>query len=433
MLCVVLALLPFLQTQAQIYADISLSQGGTSLGSFRILLEHEKAPRTVANFVGLAMGTRAWLDPQNGAVQENKPYYDGLIFHRLIHSFVLQGGDPLGTGTGGPGYIFQDEFDDSLRHSGRYVLSMANSGVNSNGSQFFITFAAATHLDDQHSVFGTVINDATHPNSRALIDSLSSSTNFPTDSNSRPLTPLVMDSVVISGPDLAGFDVNDPAHKLPMVSRHGKRIESRAGADVIVWDRKDRTESPLRVSGNLSSWSLAGNILNMGDLNDAELNVTSVVNAGSTFFSYPVIDYSHTPQLPENIFELGDQVALEMDGGTLTVTFNGAGGGSWVFAPTSGANQSGVVTSAGVPNGSQLLAIPLLGTFVNGSASYARALSAREITIFLDAPVGPYQISALQPSLSFHSDTAGWYRGPVNSNLTLPEPFKGRFTWTPAP
>jgi len=140
---------------AQIYADFNVSRGGTSLGTFRVLLEHTKAPRTCANFIGLASGQRPWVDVTNGAVRTNKPYYNGLTFHRLIHNFVIQGGSPNGQGTDGPGYTILDEYEPTLRHSSHYVLSMAKSGFpNTGGSQFFITLAATPSLNDKHSVFG---------------------------------------------------------------------------------------------------------------------------------------------------------------------------------------------------------------------------------------------------------------------------------------
>ena len=327
--------------RAQIYADVSVSHDGNALGVFRIDLHHETAPRTVANFVGLATGERAWVDPETGAVMEDTPYYDGLLFHRLIHSFVIQGGDPLGTGGGGPGYVFQDEFNPSLRHDGRYVVSMANSGVNSNGSQFFITLAAAGNLDDLHSVFGTVIDDATHPNGRAIIDGFTSTTNFPTDAADRPLAPIVIESVVVSGPDLAGFDIDDPALGLPAVERRWMRLESREEGDFLIWNGKDRVEGPLRFSGDLQGWSLGGYVLTMGGESEVEVEVTALVGPGTTFFSFPAVDYSHTPDLPPNIFQAGDAVALETGGGTLTVTFDGAGGGTWLFEENGGRNHLG--------------------------------------------------------------------------------------------
>ncbi len=122
----------------------------TSRGTMYLQLEFEKAPLTVANFVGLVEGTIAFQNREPG------PYFDGLTFHRVEPGFVVQGGDPMGDGTGGPGYQFPDELNGELRHEGSGVLSMANSGPNTNGSQFFITLDAAPHLDNRHTVFGHV-------------------------------------------------------------------------------------------------------------------------------------------------------------------------------------------------------------------------------------------------------------------------------------
>ena len=117
----------------------------TSEGSFKVKLHADEVPNTVDNFVQLAEGTKT-----------GKPFYDGTIFHRVIPNFMIQGGDPEGTGRGGPGYRFADEFHPSLRHSKPGILSMANAGPNTNGSQFFITVAATSWLDNKHSVFGEV-------------------------------------------------------------------------------------------------------------------------------------------------------------------------------------------------------------------------------------------------------------------------------------
>ena len=127
----------------------------TSEGNFTIRLFDAEAPNTVANFVGLAEGTKEWTDPRTGK-KVKQPYYDGIIFHRVIDGFMIQGGDPLGKGIGGPGYEFADEFHPNLRHSKEGMLSMANRGPNTNGGQFFITLAPTPHLNNRHSVFGEV-------------------------------------------------------------------------------------------------------------------------------------------------------------------------------------------------------------------------------------------------------------------------------------
>jgi peptidyl-prolyl cis-trans isomerase A (cyclophilin A) len=160
----------------------------TSEGSFTIRLFAEEAPKTVANFVGLAEGTREFTDPKTRQTAK-RPFYDGLIFHRVIDGFMIQGGDPLGSGTGGPGYQFADEFSPKLRHRGAGTLSMANAGPNSNGSQFFITLAATPWLDDRHSVFGEVVDG---------LDVVKKIGKTPTrQPGDRPVVPVTIESVRI--------------------------------------------------------------------------------------------------------------------------------------------------------------------------------------------------------------------------------------------
>ena len=134
-------------------ADGLYARFQTTKGTITLKLEFEKTPLTVANFVGLAEGTKKF---EAQGREAGKPYYDGLGFHRVIADFMIQGGCPLGTGTGGPGYRFVDEIDPTLKHVGPGILSMANSGPNTNGSQFFVTLAPCPFLDGKHTVFGRI-------------------------------------------------------------------------------------------------------------------------------------------------------------------------------------------------------------------------------------------------------------------------------------
>ena len=160
----------------------------TSEGSFTVRLFEDEAPATVANFVGLAEGTKEWTDPKSGQ-KVKQPYYNGLVFHRVIEGFMIQGGDPLGTGTGGPGYKFADEFSPKARHGKAGILSMANSGPNTNGGQFFITLAPTPWLDNKHSVFGEVIDG---------LDVVKKIGSTPTSKpGDRPVKPITVQSVTI--------------------------------------------------------------------------------------------------------------------------------------------------------------------------------------------------------------------------------------------
>jgi len=160
----------------------------TSEGDVHIHLFEAKAPRTVANFVALAHGNIEWEDPNDGTTT-SRPLYDQTVFHRVIPSFMIQGGDPLGQGTGGPGYRFSDEFHATLRHHKPGVLSMANSGPNSNGSQFFITEVATPWLDNKHSVFGEVVEG---------MDVVKAIARVPTNPvNNRPQQDVVLENILV--------------------------------------------------------------------------------------------------------------------------------------------------------------------------------------------------------------------------------------------
>ena len=160
----------------------------TSEGNFKVRLFDKEAPNTVANFTGLAEGTKEWKDPATGE-KRKAPFYNGIIFHRVINGFMIQGGDPLGQGTGGPGYNFADEFHPNARHSKAGILSMANRGPNTNGGQFFITLVATPWLDNKHSVFGEVVQGMD------VVEKIGRSpTSKPGD---RPVKPITIQSVSI--------------------------------------------------------------------------------------------------------------------------------------------------------------------------------------------------------------------------------------------
>ena len=161
----------------------------TNHGDITVDLFANQAPKTVDNFVGLATGTKDYADPETGQ-QTRGRLYDGLGFHRIIDGFMIQGGDPLGTGTGGPGYEFGDEFHPDLTFSKPYLLAMANAGPGTNGSQFFITVTPTPHLNRRHTIFGEV----TDPASQRVVDEIAS---LRTGRMDRPVEPVVMDSVEI--------------------------------------------------------------------------------------------------------------------------------------------------------------------------------------------------------------------------------------------
>jgi peptidyl-prolyl cis-trans isomerase A (cyclophilin A) len=167
----------------------------TNQGTVKVRLFPDHAPKTVRNFVDLAEGNRDWTDPRTRQATRDR-LYDGTIFHRVIPKFMIQGGDPLGTGTGDPGYRFADEFHPDLRFDRPYLLAMANAGPGTNGSQFFITVAPTPHLNGKHTIFGEVIEGSD------VVDRIS---NVQTGRNDRPVSDVVVESVEIEhAPGSAG-------------------------------------------------------------------------------------------------------------------------------------------------------------------------------------------------------------------------------------
>ncbi|MBH1934722.1 peptidylprolyl isomerase [Streptomyces sp. AV19] len=167
----------------QLYATLKTNRGDIEV---RLLPDH--APKTVKNFVGLAKGEREWVNPETGERTADK-LYDGTVFHRVIEGFMIQGGDPLGNGTGGPGYQFKDEFHPDLAFNRPYLLAMANAGPGTNGSQFFITVSPTTWLTGKHTIFGEVTTEA----GKKVVDAIASTETR----NDRPVHDVVIESVVI--------------------------------------------------------------------------------------------------------------------------------------------------------------------------------------------------------------------------------------------
>ena len=169
--------------------NLSTATLHTSEGDIKIELFPNHAPKTVANFVELASGKREWVDPISGE-KTSKPLYDGTVFHRVIAGFMIQGGDPMGTGMGGPGYNFADEFHGELVFDKPYLLAMANAGPNTNGSQFFITVAPTTWLNRKHTIFGEVKDEA----SKKVVDKIAT---VKTGAQDKPVQAVKIQSVTI--------------------------------------------------------------------------------------------------------------------------------------------------------------------------------------------------------------------------------------------
>jgi peptidyl-prolyl cis-trans isomerase A (cyclophilin A) len=392
---------------AQIYADFNVRQGSTPLGTFRVLLEHTKAPRTCANFIGLASGKRPWIDLKNGAVRTNKPFYDGITFHRLIHNFVIQTGSPNGIGNDGPGYSVLDEYHPDLNHSQQYVVSMAKTAnPSTGGSQFFITLAPTPNLDNKHSVFGKVISGT------SVIDGFKNPTAFPTGANDVPLTPIVIESVVISGPSYEAFDINNPGLRLPHASgtEVAIRRDEAASSMTAIFDRKPQTDYLIFRSSDLSAWQPAGlTVLSIDAQNAYEFTIESLPEP-RYFMNIATMDYGQIPNAPSDLNSPQKtlRILFANGGGHLNITPNGSGGGTW----TDTANRSGTITQTEWTDSA-----PSAGVFtVNTPQSYFISLGDFRTTL-QNYPTAGNSVR-LETWLSFHTPTSGWTEeigtGPAN-------------------
>lgn len=405
---------------------LHLRQGQNHLGQVVLDLDHLRAPRIVANFIGLATGEFAWVDPVTKQLQQNRPFYNGVIFHRLIHNFMIQGGDRTGTGTQGPGYLFQDQFHNDLGHV-QYAVSMAHSGPNTNGSQFFITLVATPHLDDYHSVFGLVID----PASRTLLQQFTNPLSFPTGAQDRPLTDIVIDSVTIEGWDPETFDIHDPALEIPHVKPvHSRLVFQVDGNGVrqpfLEWDARDLHQYPFAETGNLLNWTGASRyVYTMGGDGIHRSPVTAPVAGQTRFASTFAVDYSMIPLPPQNVFAPGSSLRLHVSGGDYTFAFTAPDAqgyvGSWwttgnppapILLTDTGASFTGYAGT--------LELFPKDATEERVSDQDFRLLRLRSIVIQIS------ENDFVFGTLSFHSATQGWYVWGENNSNRVP------FTWTPA-
>ena len=308
-----------------IFADFK-----TSMGSFTCRLDYAIAPKAVANFIGLATGQRGWIDQKTGLVRTN-PFYDGLTFHRVIKNFMNQGGSPNGQGTDGPGYAFTDEFSPSARHDGPGVLSMANSGTDSNGGQFFITAVATPHLNDVHTVFGRVVGG---------LDVVLAINGVAT-LNDKPKTNVVTETVTIRrvGAAAQGFDIN--AQGLPTVSNPAFSATVQGTNANLLIGRGPRVDTKLFTSTNLTTWT----VQNLGLTLEEPMvgGITVAATNSSAFFRIAQAQYAEPTLAPPSI--IGRTVTLNLrrsldnaDLGTITAVFSGAKTGTYNYNKGNPAN-----------------------------------------------------------------------------------------------
>jgi cyclophilin family peptidyl-prolyl cis-trans isomerase len=339
---------------AQMFADFQ-----TNMGGFSVELFHEDVPRTVANFISLAEGTRPWLDPRTQQVKIGVPYYDGIIFHRVIPNFMIQGGSPQGTGTDGPGYKFPNELtktpEGQLKHTHNAagMMSMAHSGAktHTNGSQFFITTSVTapatfpTHLDDVHTVFGKVTDGpgGTAVQGQAVVDAIAA---VPRGVGDKPLTPVVMQSVKIRrvGASAEAFnaqawslpDVSEPRRILSAVYNPGASPPASARFE-LRYERLQHQASVFNYSFDVATWQLlqvgGAQATSIAAADGTEpLNISGLQNLPELFVRGHSIDYTDLIAKTKPPLSEVAEVRLRFTtpaGTEITVTRTGATTGTW--------------------------------------------------------------------------------------------------------
>lgn len=264
----------------------------TNRGTFTCSLFFQKVPMTVANFVGLVEGSRPWIDLATGQAR-SEPFYNGLTFHRVMADFMIQGGSRNGQGTDGPGYRFPDEFAPDLIHAEPGILSMANSGFDSNGSQFFITVVPTEWLNYKHAVFGKIVDGM------AVVNAISET---PTGSSDNPLDPVVIDSVAIHRIGAAALAFDIQAQGLPKIQGLSSDLTINEDEYTLHFSRQEDRDYTLSYSNDLRSWQ-AGTIPATGESpGTGTYNLTSLASQQEQQFyrltevDYSAVDYGFLPE-----------------------------------------------------------------------------------------------------------------------------------------
>jgi cyclophilin family peptidyl-prolyl cis-trans isomerase len=305
--------------QDGLYADFQ-----TSMGSFTCRLDYAVAPKAVANFIGLATGQRAWLNLTNGTAQTNA-FFEGITFHRVIANFMIQSGSPNGLGTDGPGYAFVDEFKDTARFNGFGVLAMANSGPDSNGSQWFITVAPTPSLNDVHTIFGQVVGGSN------VVYGIS---RVATDANDKPKTNVVIQTVSIRrvGSNAQAFRIDDQG--LPVVTNQPMAITSASGGRwALNWStNRQYADNRIYFSTDLPQWhedrlgielsaQVTNRVYRSNEVTQAYYRLAQIQYAASTFAPKSL----QGRLLTLNLRDVTQSI------GTLKITFDASGGGTYTF------------------------------------------------------------------------------------------------------
>ncbi|HAV61892.1 MAG TPA: hypothetical protein DCY13_05965 [Verrucomicrobiales bacterium] len=372
------------------FAVFGIQRGATIVGEFACRLDFEKAPRTVANFVGLAEGGLPYVDFRRGHV-ERRQFYDGTKFHRVVAGFVIQGGSPNGLGSDGPGYTFRDEFDPALRHSRAGMLSMANSGLHSNGSQFFVTLAATPWLDDVHSVFGEVIEGM----------------NVVTNVQQGDVIASVI--IVRNGEPAQTFDVS--AQGLPRVDDAIPRLQKTAGSFQLGYTQPANSEFFVFHSAEPAGpWSLLPEKEMHGPLPLSVARDVSSAAAGSDrqFFNVARGQYPDPIHTPPAVVGKRLTLANSSEAGTFALEFS---------LPT-GTSGSFVLTPNGQP--------PINGTV--GTHSWTReAYRGRLVAAMSGLTYRGWPVDQANISFAFDSAGGGFYAGSLINRIGEQAPLKGTF------